>query len=187
MRSSAIHLIVWICISAAAVVGHGLWYSVIAKKSAGVANLQSQIDAKTETANRVALARTALAEIADNESAVQNYFVSEAGVVLFIDHLESRAREQAVALQVLSVSAGDSAPRPTLIFLITVRGTFDAVLRTVGAIEYAPYSISLSKLSLVSEGKNLWGANLELVVGSVPEGTTSTKETERKVISFNHP
>lgn len=187
MKSSAIHLVVWVCISVAAVAGHGLWYSVIAKKSAGVADLQSQINAKTETAARVALARTALAEIAGNESAVQSYFVSEAGVVLFIDHLESRAREQAAALEVLSVSVGNSAAQPTLVVAITVRGTFDAVLRTVGAIEYAPYSVSLSKLSLVGEGKNLWGANLELVVGSVPEGATSTKEVERKVISLRHP
>lgn len=169
MKSSAAHLIVWICIGAAAVVGHGVWYSVIAKKSAEAANLQNQIDAKTEVSARVALARTALAEIAGNESAVQSYFVPEAGVVLFINHLEARAREQAAALQVLSVSVGDSALRPTLIITVTVRGTFDAVMRTVGAIEYAPYSVSLSKLSLVGEGKNLWGANLELVVGSVPK------------------
>ena len=153
-----------------------------------MAELQSQIDIKAETSKRVALARTALAEIVGDEVAIQRYFVPETGVVSFIDDLESRARGQTAAMKVLSVSVGKSVKQPTLIFAVTVRGTFDAVMRTVGAVEYAPYSISIAKLSLVKEEKSVWSANLELVVGSVPASTaTSTKETQQKVISFYYP
>ena len=188
MKSSLIHLIIWIFIGGTAIVGQGFWYSIITKKSAEVAYLQNQIDMKTETANRVALARTVLAEIVGNESAVQSYFVPETGIVSFINDLESRAREQKTAMKVLSVSIGASTKQPTLIFTLTVSGTFDAVLRTVGAVEYAPYNISISKLSLMNEEKNMWRANLELVVGSVLVSTaTSTRETAQKVISFYSP
>ncbi|MDO8566726.1 MAG: hypothetical protein Q7R58_01070 [bacterium] len=188
MKSSTTHLIIWIIISVATVIGQGFWYSVITKKSAEVADLQNQIDTRTETANRIELARTALAEIAGNESAVQSYFVPETSVVSFINNLESRAREQTATMKVRSVSAGGSAAQPTLILAITVSGTFDAVMRTIGAVEYAPYNVVVSKLSLMNERKNMWGANLELTVGSVPASTTAgTKESAQKVISFYAP
>lgn len=188
MKSPTIPMIIWISICVAAIVGHGFWYSIITKKSAEVADLQNQIDTKTEATKRIALARTTLTEIADDESAVQSYFVPETGVVSFIDDLESRAREQTATMKVLSVSTKNSAKQETLVLAVAVRGTFDAVVRTVGAVEYAPYNLSISKLSLVKEEKNMWSANLELVVGSVSVSTaTSTRETAQKVVSFYYP
>ncbi len=188
MKSSTMHISIWISICVATIVGQGFWYAVIAEKSAEVASLQNQIDTKTETAGRVAAARTALAEIADDESAVQSYFVPETRVVSFIDDLEARARAQAATMKVLSVSIGDDAKKPTLVLSLTVNGTFDAVMRTVGAIEYAPYDLSILKLSLGKEEKSVWNANVELIVSSVPASTaTSTKETAQKVISLYYP
>jgi len=168
MRSTFIHMIIWISVCIMAVVGYGFWYSVIAGKSAAVANLQSQIDTKMETTKRITAARTTLAEIADDESLVRSYFVPETEVVSFIDDLETRARAQTATIKVLSVSVGKSSERPTLILSLIVNGTFDSIMRTVGAIEYAPYDLSISKLSLVKEEKRVWSANLELIVGSVP-------------------
>jgi len=162
-----IYIIVWISVCAADIIGYGFWYSAITKKSSGVAYLQSQIDVKTKTLERVALARTTLAEISGNESAVQSYFIHETGVVSFIDDLESRARKQSANMKVLSVSVGDSVKRPTMILTTTISGTFESVMRTIGAVEYAPYSVSISRLSIVNEEKNKWTANLEIVVGSV--------------------
>lgn len=188
MKSSLIHMTIWISICIAALAGQGFWYSVIASKSTTVADLQNQIDTKKETAGRVASARTALAEIAGDESSVQSYFVPETGVVSFIDNLESRARAQTATMKVLSVSVGDLSKQPTLVLSITVSGTFDSVMRTIGAIEYAPYDLSISKVSLGKGEKNEWSANLELIVGSVPASTaTSTIETAQKSVSLYYP
>lgn len=181
-------MLIWISLCVASLIGYGFWYSVIANKSASVADLQSQIDNRMEAAGRITAARTALAEIAGDESAVQSYFVPETGVVSFIDNLESRARAQETTMKVLSVSVGSSTKRPTLVFSLSVGGTFDSVMRTVGAIEYAPYNISISRLSLGKEEKGLWNATMELIVGSVDAGVaTSTRESERKSVSFYHP
>lgn len=189
MKSSLFHLIIWVSLCAATILGQGFWYSAISKKSAEVADLQNQIDTRTETTRRIALAHTALVEIASDESSVENYFVPETGIVSFINDLESRARGQTAAMKVLSVSVGASVKQPTLIFTIAIDGTFDAVMRTVGVIEYAPYSISISKFSLAKAEKKTWSANLELIVGSVSAASTatSTKETAQKVISFFYP
>ena len=188
MKSSLTHMIIWIFVCVVVLSGYGFWYSVIVGKSSSVADLQKQIDSKKEIAGRIAAARTALAEIADDESAVQNYFVPETDVVPFIDNLEMRARAQTAEMKVLSVSVGNDARQSTLILSVRIRGTFDSIMRTVGAIEYSPYDLSLSKLSVGKEAKNVWNADVELIVGSVPTNAqTSTKETAQKVISFYYP
>jgi hypothetical protein len=103
---------------------------------------------------------------------VQHYFISETGVVAFIDNLEALGRVSgAAAIKVLSVSTGDVSAQPTFTFSLSIKGTFDAVMRTIGAIEYAPYAISISSLSIGQDAKNDWHANLTFLVGA---STTST-------------
>ncbi len=189
MKITIFHLTVWVSLCTAALVGYGFWYAAVANESTTVAGLQNQIDTKTETASRIASARTALAEIAGDESVVQSYFVPDTAVVPFIDDLQVRARAQNATMKVLSVSVGTDVAEPTLILSLTITGTFDAVMRTVGAVEYAPYDLSLSKLSLGKSDKNIWSASTELIVGSVPASTaTSTKAVGQTVTfsSFSH-
>ena len=171
MKSTLTNFISALFICIVVFVGYGVWYATIASKSTAVANLQNQITTTTENASRAASTRAAFAEIADNETTVQNYFISETGVVLFIDDLETRGRSQGTTINVLSVSTGGTLKQPVFVFSLTVRGTFDAVMRTVGIIEYAPYDISISSLSLNQEAQNAWRADLQLVVGSVPANT----------------
>lgn len=177
MKSPLLHLLIWIGICAAALTGQGFWYAIIANKSAAVADLQNQIDTKIKTAERIASARSALAEISGDESTVQSHFVPETGVVSFIDDLETRAKEQSAAMKVLSVSVGGTDTRPTLVLSFTIDGTFDAVMRTVGAIEYAPYDLFISKLSFGKDEKGVWHANAELIVGSVAAGVASSTQS----------
>lgn len=167
MKSSLVHFIVASAASAIVLVGYGVWYAALAAKSVSVANLQDQIDTKMETARRVASARAAMAEIADDESIVRSYFVSETSVVAFISALEAQGHAQGASVQVLSVSSGAARTQPTLAFSLTISGTFDAVMRTVGAIEYAPYNLTISAFSIGRDDKNNWQANVGLTVGSV--------------------
>jgi hypothetical protein len=67
---------------------------------------------------------------------------------------------------VLSVAASHTAAHPSLELTLTVTGTFDAVMRTVGAIEYAPYDLSITGLDLGQTDKNAWHADVTLLVGS---------------------
>ncbi|HCR52746.1 TPA: hypothetical protein DIV48_03870 [Candidatus Kaiserbacteria bacterium] len=173
----SLHLLAGFFLCVVALSGYGYWYTAIANKSIAVADLQNRITAKTETAGRIASARSALAEIAGDEAAVQDYFVPETGVVSFINDLEARASKQKAAMKVLSVSVEGVPTKPTLVLSLAIDGTFDAVMRTVGAIEYAPYDLSVSKLSVRWNEKNTWSATLEITVGSVPATASSTQRT----------
>ncbi|HQT82790.1 MAG: hypothetical protein B7W98_00195 [Parcubacteria group bacterium 20-58-5] len=174
MKSPLFHLIVASVICAVAVIGYGVWYAAIETKSAAVASLESQIATKTEAASRIASARASLAEISGDETTLQGYFVPESGVVSFINTLEELGKAQGAAVSVLSVSTSGTKARPTLTLALTTKGTFDAVMRTVGAIEYAPYDLSFSTLALGQDTANNWHAAVNLVVGSVSVGTATS-------------
>ena len=174
MKSPLMHAILAYSVCIVMIIGYGFWYTVIGAKSTAVANLESQIVTKTDTMSRIASARASLAEIAGDEASMQSYFVPETGVVAFINNLEAQGHTQGATVSVLSVSTSDAGTQPTLTFTLTIKGTFDAVMRTVGAIEYAPYDLSISTLSLGQESSNSWHADLNLLVGSVPAGVATS-------------
>lgn len=174
MRSPLSHLFVWVSLLLLALTGYGIWYGAIASESRTVAGLEDQIQAKTEAASRVTSARAAFAEIAGDEAAVEDYFVPEMAVVPFIEDLEARARALGASMKILSVSVGTAAQTPTLVLSLAVGGTFDAVMRTVGAVEYAPYDLVISRLAVAKGGKTEWDASFDVTVGSVPGNTATT-------------
>lgn len=173
MKSHFSHLIIAFITFIVVLIGYGFWYAVIATKSATVADLQDQITAKKETVSRIASARVAIAEIAGDKSVLQRYFVPGDGVVAFINGLEAQGHSLGTTVSVASVSTGFNGTQPILMLSLTIKGAFDAVMRTVGAIEYMPYDISISGLSLTQDDKNSWNASLSLHVGSVKTATST--------------
>jgi hypothetical protein len=171
--SSLIHLVIALVLGFVAAALYAFWYSTVSEQSQYVATLQSHIDEATSNVNRIAAARAALAEIASDEATVQAYFVPETGVVSFISALEELGASHKATVSVLSVSTAGTTAEPLLTLTLSISGTFDAVMRTVGAIEYAPYDLSITRLS-VSEGeKGNWQASLALSVGSAPSATST--------------
>lgn len=153
---------------AGALMGYASWYSLVEKKSAVVVRLEDQVTIKTEAASRVASTRASLAEIESDESSIRNYFVSETGIVAFIDGLEARGQGIGAAIDVLSVSMSEEKTDPTLIFTVAVEGDFDAVMRTVGIIEFSPYALLVSNLSLRRSAAGDWRADLNFRVSAAP-------------------
>ena len=156
------------------IIGYGFWYAAIEAKSAAVAELKNEVTTKNENAGRIASARASLAELAGSEEIIQGYFVPETGVVAFINNLEARGRKQGAVVSVLSVSTSATEKSPTLVFSLTISGSFDAVMRTVGVIEYAPYDLSVSALSITHDGEKSWRADLTIRVGSASASVATT-------------
>ena len=156
---------------------YGAWYAAVSAKSAAVANLGNQITTNTETMTRIASARSALAQIAGDESLVQNYFVSESNIVAFINDLEARGAAQGATVSVLSVSSDTSSTHTALTLSLAVKGSFNSVVRTIGSIEYAPYDLSIGTLSVGLDAKNSWHANLDITVGTNPATSTPASGT----------
>jgi hypothetical protein len=155
-----------------ALFGCGILKSAVSNKSAEVATLEHEIEVQNTNASRIASARAALAALAGDEDAVRGYFVPQTGVVAFIDDLQSRGQALGTQITIDSVSA--DAEKAVITLSATIEGPFDAVMRTVGSIEYAPYDVSVTELSVMFGGKDVWTAHLMLSVGSVPGTPAST-------------
>lgn len=168
MKSSITHMVVTIVFCIVAIIGYGIWYAALYTKSTEVATLESDIRTKTAAVARIAATRAALEGVANDEEVVHGYFVPADGVVTFINSLETQSKTLGASLSVLSVATGGTTLQPTLELALTVKGKFEAVMQTVGAIEYLPYGISVSSLSIVHDAKNSWHADLKLLVGSLP-------------------
>lgn len=168
MKSPLLQAVFAACVCVVALVGYGFWYAAVGEKSVAVADLQNQIVTKAGTASRIASSRASLAQIAGDEATIRSYFVSETEIVAFINALQERGRKQGATVSVSSVSSSESAaPVPALMLSLTISGTFDAVMRTVGAIEYAPYDLTVSGFSITRGAQSDWHATLNILVGSV--------------------
>ncbi len=168
-------LIISVVVLTLVLIGYAGLRIVVADKSVAVASLTSQIQQKSDAASRVAVARVALAELASDETIVRGHFVPQTNVVNFINDLQDRGSTLGTTVDITSVAATNSKLRPMLQLVIGIRGTFDAVLRSLGSIEYAPYDLSVTGLSLTLDTKGAWVASVNISVGSTPmSAATST-------------
>lgn len=176
MKSPLIYLAVALAVCVLALAGYWFWYAAVAEKSSTGVALQNNIDASANAASRVALARAALADLEGDEALLRSRFVSETGVVAFINGLEALGRATgSTTVNVLSVSTvADASARPAFKFALLVKGTFDGVMRTVGAIEYLPYAVSVSSLSVAKNAKNDWQAHLVFFAGAATSSPLRT-------------
>ena len=168
MKSSFVTFTAALVTGVVALAGYGVWYRAVAAKSAAAADLENQIATTIQTAKRLSAARAALAQITNDETSVRNYFVPQTEVVAFINDLEARGHAQKATVNVASVSTGGTIAQPMLELALTVSGSFDAVMRTIGTIEYAPYALSIKQFSFRQDAENNWYADLKVSVGSVP-------------------
>lgn len=168
MKSTLSHLIVALILCVSSVVAYSVWYASLSAKNSMVAGLERDIRFKTEAASRIFTTRTTLANVANSEAVVRSSFVQETGVVSFIDALEDRGKEQGAVVNVLSVSTEGAPEQLSLVLSLTVEGTFEAMMRTVGAIEHLPYALSVTALSITHNAKNAWRAELVLRAASLP-------------------
>lgn len=179
MKSTLTHFLIVLVLMLSAIAAYGTFYAALSAKSSMVADLQSSIDQGTQTANHIASARAAISEIAGDEAVVRGYFISDMAAGPFFDDLQARGRAQGATVSVLSASTDTVNKYPVLTLSLTVKGAFDAVMRTIGVIEYAPYDLSVSALSVQQDDPKSWHADLKVVVGaasSTPGTTASVAE-----------
>ena len=174
MKSPTIHFMVAVVLGIAMSVIYALSYDAVSHKSRDVVTIESNITSVNQDVSRAASARAALAEVSSDESQIRGYFVPQMDVVTFINAIEELGLAEKAPIKVLSVSTGGTSSAPTLLMAMTITGTFDAVMRTVGAIEYAPYASSVSTFSVGKDTSNSWHANLTLTIGSIAQATTTS-------------
>ena len=172
MTSALKQLILALIVLGFALVGYSLWYHSVSAASRNATTLATAIAAASAANQEASQARSAASGLLSSETVVNQYFLTDGGVVPFLENLQSIGTNAGAQLQVLSVSAlkGDTG----LTVALHITGSFDAVARTVGAIEYAPYDLTEESLALANDGKNAWHADMTIGVGSQGAEATST-------------
>ena len=171
MTRYILYFVLWFAALGFAIALYGAWYSAVGDMSTQAAELESKIADRTQAAERANSAKAILAKVAASEALLNTYFVPASKIVDFIDETQQLGRDLGTSVTVLSVSEGDSKTIPTLILTLSVKGSFDAVTRTLGAIEYAPYAIRYTSLAVHKSLDDLWSGDASVVLGSVPAST----------------
>jgi len=162
--------------------GGWMWWSAhITAMHTHVEALSTSIQEKQMILARAATTRAELASLTSDKITINSYFVSESDIVTFLNVLEATGRASGATVSIVSVAPHKDTKYPMLNVSTKIVGSFDAVLRTVGAIENIPYyvitkslSLSTSKTPVSGTNKGPWSAELILSVGYTSSTTNST-------------
>lgn len=177
MNRTTVRLILVALLLASAVGAYAWWYAQVATATDRAAALAARIEETWIDSERTRDARAQLAEIAGDEATARAHFVPAEDVVPFLEALEATGVGLGSDVEVVSVAA-QTEPRAALNVSLRITGGFDAVLRTLGAIEYAPYDIEMRRLTFDSTGGSAtttrWAAEAALLVGTTATRAATT-------------
>ncbi len=170
---------------------YGYVYSRVSARSVQANSVIQQIKNQNDASVKATLAKTQLAQLSTQQAAITQYFVSTSDVVPFIEKLQAIGKFVGANVQVVSVAAAPASPYGHLNLSVSITGTFDAVSRMLGAIEYQPYNTSINSLSLTAAAPSqasasttpasslmpVWNASVVFGVGAITTAATSTATT----------
>lgn len=125
-----------------------LGFLFISKGTKNVETLAATVSEKRQETLRVALAKAALPKLAESEALLNAHTVRAEDIVSFLGGLETQGKATGATIEVVSVSPEQATERPRLALSIKITGTFDAVERTLGTIEYGKYDALVSSVTL---------------------------------------
>ncbi len=147
-RSLAIHIGIAaavLCVALGAVIGVSL---LVASAQQKADKLTQEIATKQAETLRVAAAKAALPLLVEAEQTLAAHSLSTLDIVPFLEGLEKQGRAQGADVEVLSVTGGQGKSTERLTLSLKVTGSFDAVARTIGQIEYGPYDTQITTLAV---------------------------------------
>jgi hypothetical protein len=161
--------------------GYGFWYAIVSTESEQAGVLSAKIAEQNNAATKSAQAKSELTLLTSQGATIDQYFVQTNNLVPFLEQLQSLGKFLGSNVQVASVSAEPGSPYGQLNLSLGITGSFDAVVRAIGAIEYEPYNVSISSLSLNTSPNPdpnastspQWNVAAVFVIGAQTGATTS--------------
>jgi hypothetical protein len=184
MKKPYIHLIGAFIMLLIVIGVYASWYMTVQAKIAETATLTQEIAQQTVASSRVEAAKTELKTLDGDQATIDQYFLSTNDVVPFLEQLQSTGTYLKSNVQVVSVSATPGTPTGVLDLSLKIDGTFDSVARTLGAIEYGPYDITITSLtfdtnpsSVTATTEPQWSAAATYTVGTINTPTDGNSTT----------
>jgi hypothetical protein len=153
------HIVIVMLLLAATAGGYGFWYLQVGEAGSRIAVIDAELAAKNEELKQIQEARSALAALSEKEARIRSYFVEGDGVVPFIEEVGRIGSSLGAKVEVLGVAEEQGRERGSIELSLRIEGTFDAVMRTVGALEYAPYDITLTRLAIDAVSQDELGSS----------------------------
>ena len=165
---SIVSVVVFIALGA-----YVLWYGVVKQLEGDAVTIQTQINEKEAERTHAASTRTTEEEVVAQENHIASHVVQTADIVLFLEGLEKTGKTLGAVVDVASVTSETKSADGRISLSLSITGSFDAVMRTLGAIEHGPYANMVSDLTLDTsdEGKS-WSAKGVFIVATVSKKTT---------------
>lgn len=147
------------------------WLYSVSQISTSIRTTQAEIVKATQESMQGARTKEALLALSSNAEVIRGYFVEKESLVTFLETLSKTGTALGSTLEIVSVSdSKDAQGFPRIVVALKIQGSFDAVLRTVGALEQGPYDskvetmhIEARQLDTVGEA---WTASVTLSVGA---------------------
>lgn len=158
---------------------YGFGYYALTQWKAKVATQATEIMTKTQELERTQKAHTALMTLASDEQALEQYAVAKGNIVPFLETLQASGRAQGARVDVISVADAKDGAHNRIALSLSITGSFDAVMRTLGGIEYGPYDGVVTSLSLKNGSdtgtttRASWTAGVTYSVGAQSTSTPS--------------
>jgi hypothetical protein len=194
MKKPYIHLIGAFIMLLIVIGVYASWYMTVQAKIAETATLTQEIAQQTVASSRVEAAKTELKTLDGDQATIDQYFLSTNDVVPFLEQLQSTGTYLKSNVQVVSVSATPGTPTGVLDLSLKIDGTFDSVARTLGAIEYGPYDITITSLtfdtnpsSVTATTEPQWSAAATYTVGTINTPTDVNSATTSTTTSASVP
>ncbi|MBL1434112.1 hypothetical protein COB87_000865 [Candidatus Wolfebacteria bacterium] len=160
-RQTLISLVLSITVLAGAGAAYFITFNVVSQLQEESFLLQKEIKASLDKEERINRAERTLSLIESQEKTIFEYLVSEETIVDFLETLEGIEEETNVALDIVSVGAGEES---VFNINLTIEGSFKNVMKTLSAIEKLPVFIGIESgtiETILREGdtKEIWTAS----------------------------
>ncbi|MCI0597642.1 hypothetical protein L0Y34_01025 [Candidatus Parcubacteria bacterium] len=167
MKSPAfIHCILSLMLALICVGAYLAWFFEINRAASRVTALEVDIAQKHDEQTQLIRGQDVFAALEADETSLASHFVPTNNIVAFLEDVESTGDAFGAAVSVLSVT--ETNTKEQLSLALSFSGTFSAVMKTLGALEYGRYGSATDSLTLDTTGDGSWTAALTLLV-SAPE------------------
>jgi len=149
--------------------GYVAWYFTVVGTRDAVASLAADVAAKEAESVRASSDRASAGALAEDEAFVSAHLLAPGDIVGFLERFEATGKTVGATVSVASVDDTQEA-QGSIDLSFSVTGSFDAVLRALGALEHGPYASRTKTVSLSQAGDG-WEAAGVMTVAIVATST----------------
>jgi hypothetical protein len=171
MNKNSISLLIALATLALMLALYVAWFYGVSQVSASIRATEEKIVLARQESLQNIKTKEALLALSSNADMIRGFFVEKESLVSFLEALSKTGTLLGSTLEVVSVSdSKDANGNPRIVVALKIQGSFDVVLRTVGALEQGPYDSKVENLHLEARQLDVlgepWTASVTLSVGA---------------------